>query len=402
MQEAFLFDSLRTPIGTGGPQGALYEVKPVDLLATLLRAIPEKMGLEASRFEDMITGCVTPIDDQGFNLGKAALLRAGWPAEVGALLVHRFAASGLEAVNLAALKVRCGGAKIMLAGGVESESRVPAGSEGGPLIHDPALINASSYPPEGIAADLLATLEGFTREALDDYALRAFTRHAAGRKDGDPRDASIIPIRDRNGLVLLERDETPHENMTREKLENLEPAFAQVGREGFDAMALRRYPRLSAIRHLHTSGNCAARADGAALLLIGDRQTGEAAGLTPRARLLAMGNAGVDTTLMLTGAVPAARAALEKSGLEAEQIDLWACHDPFAAVGLHFQQAFAIPPEKLNIWGGTIPGGQALGAAGGILLGQLLQQLEARDAEFGLAAAGGGGAMGVATLIQRI
>lgn len=400
MQEAFLYEALRTPIGSGHREGALYEVKSVDLLAIILKALSEKHDLERLPPDDLLVGCVTPIGDQGFNLARAALLQAGWPASVSGMILQRFAASGLEAVNFAAVKVRAGAGRFFVAGGVESQSRVPAGSDGGALIHDPSLINNLSYLPEGVAADLLATLEGYSREELDDYAWRSLEQSLAWR-DMDSSASLLTPILDPNGLVLLDRDEAFASFPGREELAAMEPSFTPSERDGFDAMAIRKYPGLNKIEHRHTPGNSADRADGAALILVGNREAGEALGLEPKARVISMGNACGDPTLMLTGAVPAARQALERAGIAPEGVDVWCCHEPFAAVALHFQRSFNLGDEAFNPDGGAIALGQPLGASGAILLGSLLGQLERRGAETGLAAIGGGG-MGVATLIQRL
>ncbi len=401
MQEAYLYEARRTPIGKGTVDGALYEVKPVDLLAALLRSLRDGNEPVARAVEDLFLGCVTPVDDQGFNLAKAALLQAEWPFTTSGLVLNRYVTSGLEAVNLAGMKVQAGGGRLILAGGLESQSRVPAGSEGGPLIHDPSLINRSAYLPKGVAADLLATLEGFSRAELDAYAARSITRsRQQAEREGQP--AHRIPIHDRNGLLLLEGDENLLQAPDAEALEALPPAFTAAGAAGFDAMAIRQYPALERIAHVHTLGSTAQRADGAALILVGSLEAGETLGLEPRARILSTGNAATHPTLMLGGAVPAARRALERAGLPASSVDLWYCLEAFAAVCLHFQKAFKLDDDRFNPTGGAIAVGQALGAAGTMLLIDLLDEMERREVKTGLAAVAGGGGMGAATLIQRL
>ncbi len=401
MPEAYIYDTLRTPRGSARRGGALHEVKSLNLLAAVLRQLRQGRDLDTSQVDDVIIGCGTPVDGQGYNIAKAALLHAEWSREVGGFQLNRYDASGLEAVNLAAAKVRSGWEQLIVAGGVESSSRVAPGSDGGPLLYDPEVINQVRYVPQGIAADLIATLEGFSRQMLDECALQSHQRAYLAQREGYFNQA-LSPIRDRNGLMLLETDELPHPGLTAEDLAQLSPAFESVGREGFDALAIQQYPRLARIEHQHTSGNAATLADGAALLLIGSREQGESLGLQARARILAAGNVSIDPTLMLTGAVPAARKALQQAGMKATDVDLWECQENFAAVRLHFRQHLKIEEERLNVNGGAIAFGKASGADGAMLLGMLLDELERRDLQTGLAALPTAGGMGVATIIERI
>lgn len=401
MTEAYIFDAIRTPRGLGHRRGALYEVRPVALLAAVLRALEERHSLDLRHVDDVITGCTAPLDDQGHNLARAAVLHAGWPDRIGGLQLHRFDTAGLEAVNLAATRIRSGWEHMIVAGGVESMSRVPAGSDGGTLRYDPELISSHAVLPRGIAADLLATLEGFDRNALDDFALRSRERarqaHAAGRFAH-----ALVPIHDRNGLLLLKDDEyLGQEGSTAEELAALEPAFAGMGHAGFDATALLRYPTLEGIHHNHTTGNSAPDVDGAALVLIGSSARGEELELRPRARIIAAAATGVSPTLLLTGPTAAARQALALATLQPQDIDLWECNECFGAVALKFQRDFAIDDDRLNVNGGAIALGHCPGATGAMLLGTLLDELERRDLTTGLVALAGNGT-GAATIIERI
>lgn len=397
MPEAYIYDTLRTPRGR-----SLHEVKSVDLLAAVLRRLRQRRDFDTSQVDDVIIGCSTPIGDQGYNIAKAALLHAEWSREVGGFQLNRYAASGLEAVNLAAAKVRSGWEQLVVAGGVESSSRLTPGSDGGALLYDPELINRVRYVPQGVAADLIATREGFSREMLDACALQSHQR-AYEAQHGGYFDRALAPIRDRNGLMLLEKDELPHPGLTAEDLAGLLPAFESAGNEGFDALAMQQYPRLERIDHRHTTGNTAALANGAAIVLVGSREKGESLGLEPRARILAVSSAGVDPTLMLTGAVPAARKALQLAGMKAADIDLWECQENFAVIRLHFRQYLQVEEEeRLNVNGGAIAFGKAAGADGAMLLGMLLDEIERRDLQTGLAALPCAGGMSVATIIERV
>ncbi|MBK7870936.1 MAG: acetyl-CoA C-acetyltransferase [Saprospiraceae bacterium] len=401
MTEAYIYEALRTPRGRGKHSGSLYEVKPIRLMSIVLDALRERCRLDTSEVNDAILGCVTPIDDQGFNIAKAALLYAGWSEAVSGMQINRFCASGLEAVNLAAMKIRAGWADMIVAGGVESMSRVPLGSDGGPLLYDPEVIAKLNYVPQGISADLIATIEGFSRTNVDEYALQSQQRAQEAWENGYFAQ-SIVSIFDQNGLLILDKDEHFRPDTTLESLAKLPPAFAKIGAEGFDEMAQRRYPSVEKINHVHTAGNSSGIVDGAAAILLASKEKGEAFGLKPRARIVAIANVSTEPVLMLTGPTPASQKALKAAGMTTKDIDLWECNEAFAAVLLKFQRDLDIDPEKLNVNGGAIAFGHPLGATGAMLLGTLLDELERRDLSTGLVTLCAGGGMGIATIIERI
>lgn len=401
MRNAYIYESLRTPRGKGKSSGSLYELKPIDLLGTLLKAMEQRLHLQTEWVEDALIGCVSPIGDQGSNIAKAALLHAGWSEQVSGLQLNRFCASGLESVNLAAMKVRSGWEDLIIAGGLESMSRVPIGSDGGPLIDDPEVINKINYLPQGVAADLIATIEGFDRDRLDQYALRSQQLAFQAQSDGY-FDQSIIPIHDPNGLVILDKDEHLRPNTSEEKLAVLPPAFETIGLQGFDEMALHKYPYVEKIHHVHTAGNSSGIVDGAALTLIGSKEAGKKIDTKARAKIVAAANVSVDPTIMLSGPAPAAQKALQQAGMNKKDIDLWECNEAFAAVVLKFQKEMDIPMDLINVNGGAIAMGHPLGATGTMLLGTLLDELERRDLNTGLVTLCVGGGMGVATIIERV
>jgi acetyl-CoA C-acetyltransferase len=401
MAEAMIFEALRTPRGKGKRDGSLYEVKPVALLAGLLRDLARRCDLDTEQVDDVVMGCVTPIGEQGGCIAKTAALAAGWHWNAAGVQLNRFCASGLEAVNLAAQKVRSGWEDLVVAGGVESMSRVPMGSDGGPWAQDPETSLATQFIPQGISADLLATLEGFTREDVDAYALASQRRAAAAQAEGR-FDRAVVPVRDAIGLPILERDEFIKPHTTMEGLAALKLSFAELGAMGFDAVALRKYPQLERIEHVHTAGNSSGIVDGAAAVLIGTEEKGRALGLTPRARVVATALAGADPTIMLTGPMPATRKALAKAGLTVDDIDLFEVNEAFAAVPLRFMKELGVPHEKVNVNGGAIALGHPLGATGAMILGTLLDELERRRLRYGLATLCVGGGMGIATIIERL
>ena len=400
MAEAYIFDALRTPRGKGKSSGSLYEVKPTDLLAIILKSLQERQQLDSALVDDIIIGCVTPIDDQGYNIAKVAALHAGWH-QVSGVQINRYCASGLEAVNMAAVKIRSGWEKLVVAGGVESMSRVPMGSDGGALLYDPEIIIGVNYLPQGIAADLIATMEGFNRTQLDEYALSSQRRALSAQQNGY-YETSIIPIHDRNGLLILDKDEFLRPQTTIDTLSQLRPAFSKQGRQGFDQMALHRYPELTSIEHHHTAGNSSGIVDGASLVLIGSKDMEKPLGRKPRAVIKSAATVAVDPTIMLTGPVPAAQKALRQAGMEAGDIDLWECNEAFAAVVLKFLNDMNLSQEVVNVNGGAIALGHPLGATGAMLLGTLLDELERRDLSTGLVTLCVGGGMGVATIIERV
>ena len=343
---------------------------------------------------------MTPVADQGADIAKAGLLYAGWDETVPGMQVNRFCASGLEAVNLAAMKVRSGWEDLIVAGGVESMSRVPMESDGGALLFDPEVINKVAYVPQGVSADLIATIEGFSREMLDAFALQSQKR-AAAAWDNDFFKRSIIPIRDQNGLTILEKDEFFRADTSLEKLGALKPAFQTIGDSGFDALALKKYPMVERVHHLHTAGNSSGIVDGASLLLIGNEAKGKELNLTPRARIVAIGTASTEPTIMLQGPILAVEKALAKAGLKAKDIDLWEMNEAFSSPVLKLQKELNIDAEILNVNGGAIAFGHPLGATGAMILGTLLDELERRNLKRGLATLCVGGGMGVATIIER-
>jgi len=400
MTEAWIFDAIRTPRGKGKRDGSLYEVKPVDLLAGLLNALVDRHHFDTAEVEDIVMGCVSPIGDQGSCIAKTAALKAGWDWRVAGVQLNRFCASGLEAVNVAAQKVRSGWEDLVVAGGVESMSRVPMGSDGGPWAHDPQTSFDTDFIPQGIGADLLATLEEFSRQDVDAFALESQRRAAAARGAGYFA-ASIAPVLDYVGQVVLAEDEFIRPHTTLQGLASLRASFEEAGQAGFDAIAIRKYPQVERICHVHTAGNSSGIVDGAAAVLVGTESKGRALGLTPRARVVATALTGSDPTIMLTGPMPAARKALAKAGLSVDDIDLFEVNEAFAAVPLRFMRELHISHEKVNVNGGAIAMGHPLGATGAMILGTLIDELERRNLRRGLATLCVGGGMGIATIIER-
>jgi acetyl-CoA C-acetyltransferase len=401
MTEALIFDALRTPRGKGKADGALHSVKPVNLVAGLLTALQQRTSLDTSQVDDVVLGCVTPIGDQGSDIAKTATQVADWDVSVAGVQINRFCASGLEAVNLGAMKVRSGFEDLVVVGGVESMSRVPMGSDGGAWALDPETNLHSHFTPQGVGADLIATLEGFSRQDVDAYALHSQEKAARARADGS-FNKSLVPVRDQNGIILLDHDEFIRAESTLEGLGKLKPSFEMMGQMGFDATALRVYSHVERINHVHTPGNSSGIVDGAALMLIGSEAKGRALGLQPRARIVATAVTSTDPTIMLTGPAPATRKALAKAGLRAEDIDLFEVNEAFASVVLKFIKDMAIDPQKVNVNGGSIAMGHPLGATGCAILGTLLDELEARHLRYGLATLCVGGGMGIATIIERL
>ncbi|AZC17298.1 MULTISPECIES: acetyl-CoA C-acetyltransferase [Pseudomonas] len=401
MTQALIFDALRTPRGKGKADGALHSVKPVNLVAGLMRALRQRCELDTSQVDDVVLGCVTPIGDQGADIAKTAVQVADWDVSVAGVQINRFCASGLEAVNLGAMKVRSGFEELVVVGGVESMSRVPMGSDGGAWVLDPETNLHSHFTPQGIGADLIATLEGFSRQDVDQFALQSQHKAARARAAG-AFAKSLVPVQDQNGIVLLDHDEFIRADSTLEGLGNLKPSFEMMGQMGFDATALRVYSHVERINHVHTPGNSSGIVDGAALMLIGSEAKGRELGLKPRARIVATAVTSTDPTIMLTGPAPATRKALAKAGLRVEDIDLFEVNEAFASVVLKFIKDMAIDPAKVNVNGGSIAMGHPLGATGCAILGTLLDELEARGQRYGLATLCVGGGMGIATIIERL
>ena len=401
MNEAFVFDAIRTPRGKGKKDGSLYEVKPVNLLAGLLTTLQQRNQFDTALVDDVVMGVVSPVGDQGAVLPKVAALKAGWDFRCAGVQINRFCASGLEAVNLAAQKVRSGWEDLVVAGGVESMSRVPIGSDGGAWAMDPETNSQTAFVPQGIGADLIATLEGFSRHDLDAFALESQRRATHARSSGY-FDRSVVPVKDFLGQTLLAQDEFIKPNTTMEGLAGLKPAFEQMGGMGFDQVALTRYPQVERIHHLHHAGNSSGIVDGAAAVLIGSAAAAKTHNLTPRARIVATALSGADPTIMLTGPMPATRKALAKAGLTIDQIDLFEVNEAFAAVVLRFMKEMQVPHDKVNVNGGAIALGHPLGATGAMILGTLIDELHRRQLRYGLATLCVGGGMGIATIVERI
>ncbi|MDG9672205.1 acetyl-CoA C-acetyltransferase [Hahella sp. CR1] len=399
--DAFIYDSVRTPRGRGKKDGSLYEVKPVDLLAGILSSLQQRNQLDTQQVDDIVMGCVTPVGDQGADIAKTAALVAGWSNEAAGVTLSRFCASGLEAVNLAAMKIRSGWEDLVVAGGVESMSRVPMGSDGGAWALDPATNLRTHFIPQGVSADLIATIEGFSRAQVDEFAVNSQRKASEARRQGLFKK-SIVPVTDRNDLILLEEDELIRPETSLEGLSQLKPSFQMMGEMGFDFVPKEKYPFVERINHVHTPGNSSGIVDGAAALLIGSKQKGDQLGLKPRARIVATAVTGSDPTIMLTGPAPATRKALQKAGLSVSDIDLFEVNEAFAAVVLKFQREMDVPDDKVNVNGGAIAMGHPLGATGAMILGSLLDELERRQLRYGLATLCVGGGMGIATIIERL
>ncbi|MDJ1131059.1 acetyl-CoA C-acetyltransferase [Streptomyces iconiensis] len=401
--EAFVYDAIRTPRGRGKASGALHGTKPVDLVVGLIHEMRRRLpGLDPAAIDDLVLGVVGPVGDQGSDIAKISAIAAGLPDTVAGVQENRFCASGLEAVNLAAAKVRSGWEDLVLAGGVESMSRVPMASDGGAWFADPMTNFETGFVPQGIGADLIATIEGFSRRDVDEYAARSQELAAAAWKDG--RFArSVVPVLDRNGLTVLDQDEHIRPGTTADSLAKLNPSFEVVGDVGgFDAVALQKYHWVERIEHVHHAGNSSGIVDGSALVALGNAEVGKRYGLEPRARILSAAVSGADPTIMLTGPAPASRKALAKAGLTVEDMDLVEINEAFAAVVLRFARDMGLPLEKVNVNGGAIAMGHPLGATGAMLLGTVVDELERRDQRYGLITLCVGGGMGIATVVERL
>ena len=401
MTEAYVYDAIRTPRGKGKKDGSLYEVKPIDLLAGVLNELQRRNDFDTAQVDDIVMGIVSPSGEQGSVLPKVAALKAGWDYKASGVQLNRFCASGLEAVNMAAQKVRSGWEDLVVAGGVESMSRVPMGSDGGAWAHDPATNSATLFVPQGIGADLIATMEGFSRDAVDAFALESQQR-AAKASEGGFFAGSVVPVKDFLDQTILDHDEFIKPHTTIEGLASLKPAFEQMGAMGFDQVALTRYPQVERIFHVHHAGNSSGIVDGAAAMLIGSEAAGKSHGLKPRARIVAAALTGEDPTIMLTGPAPAARKALAKAGLTIAQIDLFEVNEAFAAVPMKFMKVLGVPHEKVNVNGGAIAMGHPLGATGAMILNTLIDELHRRQLRYGLATLCVGGGMGIATIVERL
>jgi len=398
---AIIYDAVRTPRSKGKPGGSLHEVKPIDLGAGLLRELQKRHDLDTSYVDDVVMGCVTPIGEQGSDVAKMIVQNAEWDESVAGVQLDRFCASGLEAVNIAAQKVASGWEDLVVAGGVESMSRVPMGSNGGPMSADPAFAAKTGFVPQGIGADTIATLEHWSREDVDRYAMES-QRRAARARDSGSFDRSVVPVRDEVGLTILERDDFIKPDTTMEALGGLNASFEMIGQFGFDDVILRKYSTLDRIAHVHTPGNSSGIVDGASAVLIGSEKAGKDLGLTPRGRIVATAVLATDPIIMLTGPGPAAKKCLQKAGLGKDDIDLWEINEAFASVALRYMKDLDIDHEVTNVNGGAIAMGHPLGATGAMLVSTMLDELERRDLRRGMLSLCVGGGMGISTIIERL
>jgi acetyl-CoA C-acetyltransferase len=402
MTEAFIFDALRTPRGKGKQGGALNQTTPIYLAATVLRALRERNGLDTSKVDDVVLGCVEPVGEQGADIARVAALYADYAISAPGVTVSRFCASGLEACNQAAAQVMSGQADLVVGGGVESMSRVPMFSSGGAWPIDPQVAAKTAFVPQGISADLIATKWGFSRRDVDAYALES-QRRAKQAWDEGRFAKSIVPVKDINGLVMLANDEYMRPETTMESLASLKPAFQEQGEKyGFNSVILQRYPEVERINHVHHAGNSSGIVDGAAAVLFGTREMGAELGLKPRARVRSFASIGSEPSIMLTGPSYAAEKALRRAGMKIGDIDLFELNEAFAAVVLRFMQVLDVPHDRMNVNGGAIAMGHPLGATGAMILGTLLNELERRNLSTGLATLCVGAGMGTATIIERI
>lgn len=400
--EAYVFDAVRTPRSKGKKDGSLHEVKPVDLIVNLLNALRERNpGLDPAQVDDLVMGCVSPVGEQGSVIPKTALMKAGWDDVVAGVQVNRYCASGLEAVNLAAQKVASGWEDLVIAGGVEAMSRVPMGSDGGAWASDPQTNLQTGFVSQGIAADLIATIEGFTRDQVDEFAYNSQMKAGAAQAAGY-FDKSVIPVKDMNGLTILEKDDYLRPSTTIEGLNALKPSFQMMGDMGFDAVALQKYHWVERINHIHTPGNSSGIVDGSSLVVIGSEAKGKELGMTPRGRIVATAITSTEPTIMLTGPAPSANKALAKAGLTYDDIDLFEVNEAFASVVMRFLKETGVDPAKVNVNGGSIAMGHPLGATGGVILGTVLDELERRNLKRGLCTLCVGAGMGIATIIERV
>lgn len=402
MKEAFIFDAVRTPRGKGKSGGGLSSIRPVELASGLIQSLLKRNDLDSQHIEDLVLGCVTAVGDQGGNIAKSAAMEAKLNEKVCGVTVNRFCGSGLEAVNQASARIMSGYEKLILAGGVESMSHVPMASDGGALAADPRLAGEIGFVPQGISADLIASLKSYKREDVDQYALESQRRAVKAWENAYFKN-SVLPVYDMNGHMILEKDEHIKPDSSLEGLAQLRPAFAKMGEEaGFDRVALLKYPQLESIDHVHTAGNSSGIVDGASLVLIGDKSFGESLGLKPRAKIRSFAVIATEPTIMLIGPKPASEKALKIAGLNKEDIDLFEVNEAFASVVMNFMEEMKIDHDKVNVNGGAIAMGHPLGATGAILLGSLLDELERRDKKLGLASLCIGGGMGIATIIERV
>ncbi|WP_230661574.1 acetyl-CoA C-acetyltransferase [Psychrobacter sp. I-STPA10] len=400
-QTAYIYDTVRTPRGKGKKDGSLYQATPIWLVRTLLQQLQQRNNLDTSLVDDFVLGCVTPIGEQGSDLARVAILDAGWHQTVAGVTLSRFCASGLESVNLAAAKIMSGMEEMVVAGGVESMSRLPMGSDGGAWYMDPRVNQATQFVPQGVGADTIATLAGFSRQDVDAFATESHRRAATAWEKGY-FDKSVVPVTDMNGMLLLDKDETIRPNTNVEILAELNPSFAMVGTMGFDSVILDKYTTIEKVNHVHHAGNSSGIVDGSALCLLGSKAAGEKAGLKPRAKVTMAAVIGSEPTIMLTGPTPACQKALDKAGMQASDIDLWEINEAFAAVPLKTARDFGVALDIVNVNGGAIAMGHPLGATGSILLMTALDELERRNLNTAMITLCVGAGMGIATIIERV
>lgn len=400
-ETAYIYEAIRTPRGKGKKEGSLYQVTPIWLVRGLLKEMQQRHDLDTSLVDDVVLGCVTPVGEQGSDIARVAVIDAGWDQSVAGLTQSRFCASGLESINLAAAKIMSGMEDMVVAGGVESMSRVPMGSDGGAWYMDPRVNNATQFVPQGVGADTIATLEGFSRQDVDEFASVSHRRAAQAWKKGYFA-RSVVPVTDLNGMVILAKDETIRPNTNPDTLAGLNPSFAMPGKMGFDSVILDKYTTIEAVNHIHHAGNSSGIVDGAALCLLGSKAAGEKAGLKPRAKVTMAAVVGSEPTIMLTGPIPAVQKVLRKAGMQASDIDLWEINEAFAAVPLKTARDLGISLDIVNVNGGAIAMGHPLGATGAMLLNTVLDELERRDLKIGLITLCVGAGMGIATIIERV
>lgn len=400
--DVYLYDAVRTPRGKGKRDGSLHQTRPIELLKTVFLGLKDRNNLDTKNVDDCMMGCVTPVGEQGGNICKAGLLYAGYAESVPGYTLNRFCSSGLDAINQGACSILGGVTDLVIAGGVESMSRNPIGSDGGAWSFDPDVAFTNTFVPQGISADLIATLKNYSRNDVDSFAVNSQKKAAMAQKEGRFKK-SVLPVKDLNGKVLLAEDEYLRPGTTVEGLTQLKPSFQKMGENfGYDSMALRKYPHLERISHVHHAGNSSGIVDGAGAVLLGNAEAGKKIGLKPRAKIRSMAVVSTEPTVMLTGPMPATELALKKANLKLSDIDLFEVNEAFASVVLNFIETLKVPEEKINVNGGAIALGHPLGATGAMLMGTLLDELERANKNLGLVTLCVGGGMGVATIIERI
>jgi acetyl-CoA C-acetyltransferase len=401
MAECVIFDAVRTPRGRGKKDGALHEVTALELATQQLKAIRDRNNLDTTKLDDVILGCVDPVGEQGADIARAAVLKADYADSVPGVQINRFCASGLEACNMAAGQIMAGQSDLAIGGGVEAMSRVPMGSAGGAWPEDPSIAIPAYFVPQGISADLIATLDGFSRDDVDAFAVESQKRAAAAWKEGRFKN-SVVPVTDQLGNELLARDEHMRPDTNMQSLAALKPAFVEFGAMGFDSVAIQRYPQVEALNHVHHAGNSSGIVDGASAVLLGEPKAGKALGLKPRARIRSYASIGSEPCIMLTAPADVSRKALKRAGMTTEDIDLFEINEAFASVVLRYMRELDISHDKLNVNGGSIALGHPLGATGAMILGTVLDELERRDLNTALVTLCIGAGMGTATIIERV